>query len=90
MAVVGIFVAMLLNVFIFGSEIFGVIISCVVVLIFSALLMYETQQIKHMYYQGMDMGLQNQAAVFGAYLLYGSFIILFSHILNILGFMSSD
>ncbi|MGB0843923.1 MAG: Bax inhibitor-1/YccA family protein [Alphaproteobacteria bacterium] len=90
MAIIGIFVAMLANAFIFESSSFGLIISCVVVLVFSALLMYETQQIKHMYFQGMSMGMQNQTAIFGAYLLYGSFIVLFSHILNILGALSGD
>jgi len=90
MACLGIFIAMIVNLVFFGSDGFGLIISCVVVVIFSALMMYETQQIKHMYYEGMGMGLQNQAAVFGAFLLYGSFIVLFSHILNILGALSGD
>jgi len=62
--------------------------SCGVVLIFSGVTAYETQMIKEMYREG---GAANdRASIFGAFALYGSFVTLFVHILNILGIMRND
>ena len=90
MAVIGIIIAGFANFFFFQSGMFGFILSCVTVLLFAGITAYETQQIKHMYRAGMDQGLQDQAAVFGAYMLYGSFIVMFWNILSILGFLNSE
>jgi FtsH-binding integral membrane protein len=44
-----------------------------------------------MYVQGAgDAALVDRSAVFGSFMLYGSFITLFIHILNILGIMRSE
>ena len=46
-----------------------------------------------MYLEGAAAGGQefiNRSSIFGAFLLYGSFITLFVHILNILGIMRSE
>jgi uncharacterized protein len=90
MASIGVLVAMLVNVFFFGSAIFSMITSIVVVLLFAGITAYETQQIKEMYVEGDAPGLQKGKSIFGAFMLYGSFVTLFSHILNIFGIMSNE
>ncbi len=84
MAVIGIFVAMIAN-FFFKSSGFDFILSLFVVLVFSAMTAYETQQIKESYYAGDSAGTQNSKAIFGAFLLYGSFVTLFIWILHLVG-----
>ncbi|MBK1696706.1 Bax inhibitor-1/YccA family protein [Rhodovibrio salinarum] len=87
MATIGVLIAMLVNVFLIQSTGFELVLSIGVVLLFSAMTAYETQMIKSMYSQG-DMGeVQSKKAIFGAFMLYGSFITLFIWILNILGIM---
>lgn len=86
MATVGLVVSMVLNFLIFKSGLFGFAISSAVVLIFSAITAYETQMIKNFYREGAGDS-NGRSAIFGAYMLYGSFATLFINILNILGFM---
>jgi FtsH-binding integral membrane protein len=74
----------------FGSELMSLITSGLVVLVFSGMTAYETQQIKTMYAEGDAAGLVQGKAIFGAFMLYGSFIVMFIHILNILGIMRSE
>ncbi len=90
MASIGILIAMLVNVFFVQSSVMGLITSIAVVLLFSGITAYETQQIKAMYYEGDAPGVAKGKSIFGAFMLYGSFITLFVHILNILGFMRSE
>jgi hypothetical protein len=71
------------------SKMLSLVISGVVVLIFSAITAYETQEIKNMYYMG-DEATVRSSAIFGAFMLYGSFITLFVNILNILGIMRDE
>jgi FtsH-binding integral membrane protein len=66
----------------------SLITSSLVVLVFSAVTAYETQAIKSMYAAGGAMN--ERASIFGAFALYGSFVTLFVHILNILGIMRSN
>jgi len=66
------------------------LLSIVVVLVFSGLTAYETQMIKNMYYQSDGHDVVSRKAIFGAFLLYGSFVTLFVWILNILGMMRGD
>ncbi|MEO1136336.1 MAG: Bax inhibitor-1 family protein, partial [Pseudomonadota bacterium] len=66
----------------------SLIISSLVVLVFSAVTAYETQAIKSFYREGGQMN--DRASIFGAFMLYGSFVTLFVHILNILGIMRSE
>lgn len=90
MASIGIIIAMLVNVFFFQSTMFSLITSVIVVLLFAGVTAYETQMIKEMYVEGDAPGVAKGKSIFGAFALYGSFITLFIHILNILGIMRSE
>ncbi|MEM6665845.1 MAG: Bax inhibitor-1/YccA family protein [Pseudomonadota bacterium] len=90
MAAIGILIAMLVNVFFFQSSLFSLVTSGIVVLLFSAITAYETQMIKEMYFEGDSAEVGSRKAIFGAFALYGSFITLFIHILNIMGIMRSE
>ncbi len=88
MASIGLLIAIVLNALIFKSTLMSLITSGGVVLVFSAVTAFETQMIKEMYREG---GASNdRASIFGAFALYGSFVTLFVHILNILGIMRSE
>jgi len=90
MATIGLIVAMLLNVFFFQSSMGSLVISMLVVLVFAGMTAYETQIIKNMYSRHDDNQVAQGKAIFGAFMLYGSFVTMFIHILNILGIMNSD
>jgi FtsH-binding integral membrane protein len=90
MASIGVIIAMLVNVFFFQSTMFSLITSVIVVLLFAGVTAYETQMIKEMYVEGDAPGVAKGKSIFGAFALYGSFITLFIHILNILGIMRSE
>ena len=90
MASIGIIIAMLVNVFFFQSTMMSLVTSIVTVLLFAGVTAYETQQIKEMYVEGDAPGVARGKSIFGAFMLYGSFITLFIHILNILGIMRND
>ncbi len=78
-------VALIVQTLFFGASIASLFISSAVVVFISAVTMYETQMIKSMYREGSATN--DRAAIFGAFALYGSFVTLFVHVLNILGFM---
>jgi hypothetical protein len=88
MASIGLLVAIIVNALIFQSGIASLITSSLVVLVFSAVTAFETQMVKEMYREGAEGN--ERAAIFGAFALYGSFVTLFVHILNILGIMRSE
>jgi len=90
MASIGILIAMLVNAFFIQSSMMSLITSIVVVLLFAGITAYETQQIKEMYVEGDTPGVARGKSIFGAFMLYGSFITLFVHILNILGIMRQE
>ncbi|MDX1425867.1 MAG: Bax inhibitor-1/YccA family protein, partial [Kiloniellales bacterium] len=90
MATWGILIALLVNVFFVQSAGFELILSIIVVLVFSGLTAYETQMIKNMYYENEGHDVVTRKAIFGAFLLYGSFVTLFIWILNILGMMRGE
>jgi len=85
MASVGLVIAIIVNALIFKSGMMSLLTSSAVVLIFSGVTAYETQAIKSWYREGSAMN--ERASIFGAFMLYGSFVTLFVHILNILGIM---
>lgn len=85
MATLGLLVAIIVNAIFFKSGMASLITSSLVVLVFSAVTAYETQMIKSIYREGSATN--DRAAIFGAFALYGSFVTLFVHILNILGIM---
>ncbi|MEQ1716282.1 MAG: Bax inhibitor-1/YccA family protein [Hyphomicrobium sp.] len=97
MASIGLVIAMLVSFFFITdpgtSKVVSLLISSLVVLLFSAITAWETQEIKSMYLQGAAQGDQTftkRSSIFGAFMLYGSFITLFVHILNILGIMNTE
>ncbi|MFC2950849.1 Bax inhibitor-1 family protein [Marinicaulis aureus] len=85
MASIGLVIAIVVNALIFKSGMMSLITSSLVVLVFSGVTAYETQMIKSLYREGSAMN--ERTAIFGAFALYGSFVTLFVHILNILGIM---
>jgi FtsH-binding integral membrane protein len=87
MATFGILIALLVNVFFVQSVGFDLVLSIIVVLVFSGLTAYETQMIKNMYYEADGQEVATRKAIFGAFLLYGSFVTLFVWILHLLGVM---
>jgi uncharacterized protein len=89
-ASIGIIIAMLVNALLVGSTLMSLGLSVVTVLLFAGVTAYETQMIKDMYYEGDAPGIQQGKSIFGAFALYGSFVTLFTHILNILGIMGSS
>ena len=90
MAVIGLIIASLVNVFFVESTGFSLIISVVTVLLFAGITAWETQMIKNMYMEHMGQDAVAKMAVFGALQLYGSFVVMFIHILNIIGIMRGE
>jgi len=90
MATFGILIALLVNVFFIQSAGFDLVLSIIVVLVFSGLTAYETQMIKNMYHEADGGDVATRKAIFGAFLLYGSFVTLFVWILHLLGMMRGD
>ncbi len=86
MAVFGMIIASIVNVFFLKSGIMDMAISGIGVLIFSALIAYRTQWLKQVYYQmeGSHTGLAAMT-YYGALTLYISFINLFLSLLRLVG-----
>ena len=86
MALIGIIIATLVNVFFVKSSILDLGISYLGVLIFVGLTAYDTQKIKNMLMQAPDAGEQAQKyALLGALSLYLDFVNLFIYLLRIFG-----
>ena len=85
MATIGILVALLVNIFLLQSELFHLGLSIVVVLVFAGLTAYETQMIKNMYHEGDGNEVATRKSIFGAFMLYGSFVTMFIWLLSIFG-----
>lgn len=90
MATIGLLIAIVANALFFTSTLMSLVTSGLVVVVFAAITAWETQMIKQMYVEGDATGVAQGKAIFGAFMLYGSFITLFVHILNILGIMRSE
>jgi uncharacterized protein len=84
MGLIGIIIAMLVNLFLASSAL-QFAISVIGVLIFAGLTAYDTQQIKEMYYVGDDGSVAGRKAVMGALRLYLDFINLFMMLLSLFG-----
>ncbi len=78
-------VSLIVQTLFFQSDLMSLALSSFIVVFISAVTAYETQMIKSMYREGSSTN--DRAAIFGAFALYGSFVTLFVHILNILGIM---
>lgn len=86
MALIGIIIAEVGNLFLFHSETFFQISSIVTVLLFSAFTAYDVQQIKNMNVLGNeDTEEDTKEAIFGALKLYLDFINLFFRLLYLTG-----
>lgn len=86
MALIGLIIATLVNVFFIQSSGFSLIVSYVGVLIFVGLTAYDSQKIKQMLLQAPDAGESAQKlALLGALTLYLDFINLFIYLLRIFG-----
>lgn len=84
MALIGIIIASLVNMF-FASSMITVVISYVAVLVFIGLTAYDTQKLKQYYYEFSGSAETKNLAIFGALMLYLDFVNLFLNILRILG-----
>ncbi|QBX36457.1 Bax inhibitor-1/YccA family protein [Brevundimonas sp. S30B] len=85
MGVIGLIIAMVVNMFI-QSGVMYLIISGVGVLLFSGLIAYDTQRLKMTYYAlGGDQAAMGVATGFGALSLFINFINLFQFLLAFLG-----
>jgi|SRR5688572_5468447 len=84
MGVLGLFVAMVVNLFLASSALHWAI-SVIGVLVFTGLTAYDAQKIKEMYYAGDGAEVATKKAVMGALNLYLDFINLFVFLLQFLG-----
>lgn len=85
MALIGIIIASVVNIFVGGSG-FQLIISYIAVVVFVALTAYDTQKIKALLAQADDINEESQKiALLGSLTLYLDFINLFIYLLRILG-----
>ncbi|MCD8296715.1 MAG: Bax inhibitor-1/YccA family protein, partial [Prevotella sp.] len=86
MALIGLVIATLVNVFFIRSGMFSLIVSYIGVLIFVGLTAYDTQKIKQMLIAADNMSEEGQKiALLGALSLYLDFINLFLYLLRIFG-----
>ncbi len=85
MATFGILIALLVNIFLLQSSGFHLLLSIVVVLVFAGLTAFETQMIRNFYYEGDSGEVQTRKSIFGAFLLYGSFVTMFIWLLQLFG-----
>jgi FtsH-binding integral membrane protein len=90
MAIIGIIIASLVNVFFVQSGGFSLFLSFGIVLLFAGMTAWETQDIKNMYSEHYGKDMISNMAVFGALRLYGNFVVMFIHILSIIGIMRSE
>ena len=84
MGLIGIIIAMVVNMFLASSAL-QFAISVIGVLVFTGLTAYDTQKIKEMYYVGDDSTAAGRKAVMGALRLYLDFINLFLMLLRLFG-----
>ena len=84
MGLIGLIIAMLVNIFVQSSAM-QFVISAAGVLIFAGLTAYDTQRIKEMYFVGDDGSVMGRKAIMGALTLYLDFINLFTMLLQLFG-----
>ena len=84
MGVIGLIIAMVVNMFLASSGL-QLLISVVGVLIFAGLTAYDTQQIKLMYYEADSGEVATKKSIIGALRLYLDFLNMFIFLMHILG-----
>lgn len=89
MGVIGLFIAMIVNIFLQSSAM-SFVISILGVLIFTGLTAYDTQKIKQMYDASDDGETMMKKGILGALELYLDFINIFVFLLRLVGVVKSD
>ena len=84
MGVIGLIIAMVLNMFL-QSGTFAFVISALGVLIFAGLTAYDTQRLKRQYEYVRGTEMMGKAVIMGATSLYLDFVNMFMFLLNFLG-----
>ncbi len=84
MGVIGLIIAMVVNMFV-ASSMLRLGISVIGVLIFAGLTAYDTQQIKLMYYEADSEEVAAKKSIMGALKLYLDFLNMFIFLMHILG-----
>ncbi len=84
MGLVGLVIAMLVNIFL-GSSTLQFVVSVIGVLVFTGLTAWDTQRIKETYAENFDSESAGKLAVLGALSLYLNFINLFQFLLSLMG-----
>ena len=84
MGLVGLLIAMLVNMFL-RSSMMDLIVSAIGVLLFAGLTAYDTQKLKSLYFEVGGSEFRGKAVVMGALTLYLDFINLFLFLLRLLG-----
>ena len=84
MGVVGVLVALVINIFL-QSPAMQLAISAIGVLLFAGLTAYDTQKIKSMYYSVSGTAFATKSVVMGALQLYLDFINMFMFLLRFMG-----
>ena len=84
MGVIGLIIAMVVNMFL-GSSMLQLGISIIGVLIFAGLTAYDTQQIKLMYYEADGAEVATKKSIMGALKLYLDFLNMFIFLMHIFG-----
>ena len=84
MGVVGILVAMVINMFLQSSAM-ALAISAIGVLLFAGLTAYDTQRIKSMYFYVQGTEMAGKTVILGALTLYLDFINMFQFLLSFMG-----
>jgi len=86
MGMIGVLLAMFINLFFMQSSVASLVISCIAVFIFVGLIAYDNQMIKATYVEGMEAsGEGTKYAILAAFHLYLDFIVLYTHLLNLMG-----
>jgi FtsH-binding integral membrane protein len=84
MGLIGIIIAMVVNIFLQSPALYFAI-SAIGVVVFVGLTAYDTQQIKEMYYEGDGADVMTKKTIMGALRLYLDFINLFVMLLQLFG-----
>ena len=84
MGLIGIIIAMVINIFLQSSGL-SMAISILGVVIFAGLTAYDTQRLKNQYYEVQGTDFAGKAIVLGALTLYLDFINMFQFLLSFLG-----
>ena len=84
MGLIGIIIASVVNIFI-GSSMIHWIVSILGVIIFTGMTAYDTQNIKESYSMARSEEDNAKVATMGALSLYLNFVLLFQHLMMILG-----